>query len=146
VGGHHHAPAALLPGKTRYPLYRRLGGPQARSGCVRKISPPPGFDPRTVQSVAQSLYRLIAQSLYRLSCRVHTCPEAQISYFDCLLLIYLFIYFLFIFCPHSGQLSRFGNKTRSRGSIHCNLNRFVSSTKRPDQFCNPTTKLCNGLG
>ena len=24
----------------------------------RKISPPPGFDPRTVQPVAQSLYRL----------------------------------------------------------------------------------------
>jgi hypothetical protein len=22
VGGQHHAPAALLPGKTRYPLYR----------------------------------------------------------------------------------------------------------------------------
>jgi hypothetical protein len=29
----------LLPGKTRYPLYRRLGGPQGRSGQVRKISP-----------------------------------------------------------------------------------------------------------
>ena len=37
------------PGKTRYPLYRRLGGPQGRSGQVQKISPPPGFDPRTVQ-------------------------------------------------------------------------------------------------
>jgi hypothetical protein len=42
----------LLPGKTRYSLYRRLGGPQGRSGQVRKISPPPGFDPRTVQPVA----------------------------------------------------------------------------------------------
>ena len=38
--------------KTRYPLYRRQGGPQDRSGWVRKISPPPGFDPRTVHSVA----------------------------------------------------------------------------------------------
>jgi len=27
VGGQHHAPATLPPGKTRYPLYRRLGGP-----------------------------------------------------------------------------------------------------------------------
>jgi hypothetical protein len=44
----------LPPGKTRYPLYRRLDGPQGRSGRVRKI-PPPGFDPRTVQPVA-SLY------------------------------------------------------------------------------------------
>jgi hypothetical protein len=29
-----------------------LGGPQGRSGRVRKISPAPGFDPRTVQPVA----------------------------------------------------------------------------------------------
>ena len=42
----------FTPGKTRYPLYRRLGGPQGWSGQVRKISPPPGFDPRTVQPVA----------------------------------------------------------------------------------------------
>jgi hypothetical protein len=28
VGGQHHAPTDLPPGKTRYPLYRRLGGPQ----------------------------------------------------------------------------------------------------------------------
>ena len=52
VGGQHHAPAALPPGKTRCPLYRRLGRPQGRSREVRKISPPPGFDPRTVQPVA----------------------------------------------------------------------------------------------
>ena len=51
VGGQRHAPAFLPPGKIRYPLYRRLGGPQGRSGLVRKISPPPGFDPRTVQSL-----------------------------------------------------------------------------------------------
>ena len=42
----------FAPGKTRYPLYRRLGEPQGRSGQVRKISPPPGFDPRTLQPVA----------------------------------------------------------------------------------------------
>jgi hypothetical protein len=29
-----------------------LGGPQGRSGQVRKISPTPGFDRRTVQPVA----------------------------------------------------------------------------------------------
>ena len=43
---------SLPPGKTRYPLYRRLGGPQGWSGEVQKISPPPGFDSRTVQPVA----------------------------------------------------------------------------------------------
>jgi hypothetical protein len=52
VGDQRHAPAALPSGKTRYPLYRRQGGPQSRSGRVRKISFPPGFDPRTVKPVA----------------------------------------------------------------------------------------------
>jgi hypothetical protein len=44
-------PGRFTSGKTRYPLYRRLGGPQGRSGRVRKFSIPPGFDPRTVQPV-----------------------------------------------------------------------------------------------
>jgi len=52
VGGQRHAPVALPPGETRYPLYRKLGGTQGRSGRVRKILPPPGFDSRTVQPVA----------------------------------------------------------------------------------------------
>jgi len=43
---------SLFLGKTRYPLYRRLGGPQEQSGQVRKILTPPGFDPRTLQPVA----------------------------------------------------------------------------------------------
>jgi hypothetical protein len=29
-----------------------MGGPQSRTGQVRKISPPPGLDPLTVKSVA----------------------------------------------------------------------------------------------
>ena len=41
----------LPPGKTRYPLSRRLGGPQDRSEHVRKVSSPPGFDPWIVQPV-----------------------------------------------------------------------------------------------
>jgi hypothetical protein len=45
-------PGRITPGNTRYPLYRRLGGHQGRSGRVQNISPPPGFDPRTVQPVA----------------------------------------------------------------------------------------------
>ena len=44
-------PAALPPGKTWYPLYRRLDGPHGRSGRVRKIEPPQGFDSQTIQSV-----------------------------------------------------------------------------------------------
>ena len=52
VGRQHHAPAALRPVKTRYPLYMMLGGSQDRSGQMPKISPLPRFDPRTVQPVA----------------------------------------------------------------------------------------------
>jgi hypothetical protein len=56
VGTQRHASAALSPGKTRYPLCW-LGGPQRRSGGVRKISPPPGFDPWTVQPIACTYVR-----------------------------------------------------------------------------------------
>jgi hypothetical protein len=36
VGGQRHTSAALSPGKTQYPLYRRLGGPQGQSHrCVK---------------------------------------------------------------------------------------------------------------
>jgi hypothetical protein len=65
VGGQRHAPAALTPGKNRYPLYRRLGGLQGRSGGVRKISPPLGLDPPTVQPVAISPFtRLFKVRIY----------------------------------------------------------------------------------
>jgi hypothetical protein len=52
MGGQPHALADLPPGKARYPLCRGMGGPQGWSGRVRKISPPLGFDHRTVQLVA----------------------------------------------------------------------------------------------
>jgi hypothetical protein len=39
VGGQRHGPTTLSPGKNRYPLYRRLGGPQDQSGWVRTVQP-----------------------------------------------------------------------------------------------------------
>ena len=60
---------SLPPGKTRYPLYRRLGGPQGRSGQVRKISPLTGI--RSPDRSARS------QSLYRLSCPG---PQSTVSF------------------------------------------------------------------
>jgi hypothetical protein len=69
VVGQHHAPAALPPGKTRYPFYRRLGGTQGQSGRVRKTSPPPGFDPRTVQPLVNR-YTVLPGSLPILYLRV----------------------------------------------------------------------------
>jgi hypothetical protein len=52
VGGQRHAAAALPPGKTRYPLYKRLGGLQGQSVQAQKFSPRPGFQPQTVRPVA----------------------------------------------------------------------------------------------
>ena len=46
VGGKRQAPATL---PTERDLVAIVGGPQGRSAHVRKISPPPGLDPRTVQ-------------------------------------------------------------------------------------------------
>ena len=65
VSGQHLAPAALPPGKTRYPLYWRLGGPQGRPGRMRKISPPPHTGIRSPDRPSRS------ESLYRLSYRCH---------------------------------------------------------------------------
>ena len=64
VGGQRHAPAALPPGKTRYLLYRRMGGPQGRSGLVQKISPhrdsiPGPFSPQRV-AIPTELFRPIS--------------------------------------------------------------------------------------
>ena len=47
MGGQRHAPVALPPGKTRYPLYRRLGGPHGPFWTGAE-----NLDPRTVQPVA----------------------------------------------------------------------------------------------
>jgi hypothetical protein len=38
MSGQLHAPTALTPGKSlRYPFYRRLGGPQSRSGQYGEV-------------------------------------------------------------------------------------------------------------
>ena len=53
----------LPPGKARYLLYKRLGGPQGRSGRAEYLVPT-GIRSRTVQPVAQSLYRLSYRAHY----------------------------------------------------------------------------------
>ena len=45
-----HPGRTLPPGKTRYPFYRRLGGPQGRSGGAENLVPT-GIRSRTVQPV-----------------------------------------------------------------------------------------------
>jgi hypothetical protein len=63
----------FTPGKgTRYPLYKRLVGPQGRSGRVPKISPPPGFDPRTAQPVASPCTDWAIQAQVKYSWKIFT--------------------------------------------------------------------------
>ena len=52
-----HSGRTLPLGKEWYPFYRGLGGPQGRSGRAKNLVPT-GIPSRTVQPVAQSLYRL----------------------------------------------------------------------------------------
>jgi hypothetical protein len=64
VSGPLHVPVALLPEKNPwYPLYRRLGGTQSRSGRGEgKISLPlPGLEPAIIQpsAITTELYRLL---------------------------------------------------------------------------------------
>jgi hypothetical protein len=67
VGVQRHAPAAYRLEENRYPLYRRLGRPQGRSGRVRRNSPPPGFDPRTVRPVAKNDFIVWLKSVEKCS-------------------------------------------------------------------------------
>ena len=66
MGGQRQAPAALPPGKTRYPLYRRLGGPPGpvRTGA-ENLAPPTGIrsPDRPVRSESHFIYRGAAVTL-----------------------------------------------------------------------------------
>ena len=52
VGSQRYALTALTPGKTQYPLYRRLSGSKGWTGRVQKILPLPGLDLHTAQPLA----------------------------------------------------------------------------------------------
>jgi len=58
VGGEPLAPTDLHRGMTRYPLYKRLGGTQGRSGGVKKFSPPTGIRSLDKPSRNELLHRL----------------------------------------------------------------------------------------
>jgi len=64
-----------------YQLYRRLGGPQSRSGLVRKNSPPPGFYPRTVQPIVSRYidYAIPAHLCLRYKLNI---SKIQFNYFS----------------------------------------------------------------
>jgi hypothetical protein len=63
MGDQRHAPAGLPPGKTQYPLYKRLGGSQAQSGRLRNLT---HTDIRSPDLPARG------ELLYRLKYRIQT--------------------------------------------------------------------------
>jgi len=52
VGGQHHAPAALPPGKIPLHICRRQGGPHGRYGWGQKMALLMGFETWAVHAVA----------------------------------------------------------------------------------------------
>ena len=54
VSGQQRPGRTLPPGKTQCPFYRRLGGPQGRSGRAENLVPT-GIRSRTVQAVVSSV-------------------------------------------------------------------------------------------
>jgi hypothetical protein len=81
VSGQHHAPAAIYPREMDlpYPLDRRLGGPQSRSGHEKKILLPlPGIEPRSPGRLVRS------QTLYWLSYPGSFLFELQTEFSDIL--------------------------------------------------------------
>ena len=129
---------SLSPGKTRYPLYRRLSGPSASLDRCGKSRPPPGFDPRTIQPVASRYTNWATGPTYNFhnaTCiipsvcfRIHPDDDPQgvetcswLNYFikSSLMVIYLFIYvFIYLFlilyfnCSHPVAFSTKYSKSK----------------------------------
>ena len=66
----------LPPGKTRYPFYRMLGGPQGRSGRAENLVPT-GIRSRTVQPVAS---RYTDRATRPTNMYVHKCIKLDTMY------------------------------------------------------------------
>ena len=106
-------PGGFLPlGKTRYPLYRGLGGPQASLDRCGKFRPPSEFDPRTVQPVA-SRYTDWATRPTRYKSEIQKCT--------CSIFVFAF-YVLYYVCWPDCKLE--GRKT----SLDYSHKNFVAST------------------
>ena len=80
----------LPPGRTQYPLYRKLGGSQGRSGQAENLAPP-GFDSWTVQPVV---------SRYTDWATRPTCQKSRnLQYFFFLSFFFLFLFLFFFPLP-----------------------------------------------
>ena len=95
----------LPPGKTGYPFYSWLGGPQGRSGRAENLIPT-GFGSRTVQPVVQSLYRLSHPAHSNSSSSGSISSISNSSKHKILLRIGLYYVLAFVFRPNSPLSAR----------------------------------------
>ena len=103
-GSASHPARSFPPGKTRYPLYMKLVGPQGQCGQVRKISPPPGSDCQTIQPVASRYtdYATRPTSCCMAACKIFSTQAKYIfpilwrAFYLSKLLLFFFL-FLFLF-------------------------------------------------
>ena len=112
-------PGGFNPGKdTRYPLYRRVGGNQIRSGRLWKTSSTSGFDPRTLQSIASRytdhtiLARACALTHTHTHTHTHTLKHTKLlkknSYIEHTIDLFIFNY---LSRKHFSQLVRGSTRT-----------------------------------
>ena len=77
MSGQQHAPASLYPlGKTRYPLYRRLGGPQGQSGWAENLFPT-GIRSRTVQAIVAIPSQLPGPDFLLYECKTWSLTQRE---------------------------------------------------------------------
>jgi hypothetical protein len=89
VSGQIHATASLPPWKEpRYPLDRKLGGPQSRSGHgggEKNSQPPPGIEPQNPDRPASSLVAISTEitRLYFLIPAENNLSRIYYDYYYC---------------------------------------------------------------
>ena len=132
----------LPPGKTRYALYRRLGGPQGRSGQAENLVST-GFRSRTVQPLVsfRTLYFSFISSL-----SVAAEPTASKAFQACYIFMVLLPLFVKknIYCSTGYPYSRhtgcgFEDQIHCYPRLHINKNQHLlyhlaSSFHKPMQF------------
>ena len=78
----------LPPGKTQYPFYRRLDGPQSRCGRAENLVPT-GIRSRTVQSV-------VSRYTDWASCsRIYICLYSTQLYINAYIIIHMYIMYIY---------------------------------------------------
>ena len=110
-------PRLLYPRERPGPLYKGLVGPKCRSGEMREISAPPGFDLRTVQPVASSY----TDWATRLTCLINTLRILK-----------------------TYQLIRMTSKTLNYGTVPLSSQEIITCFKEPS-YCRENFSLVNNI-